>query len=385
MLRIRHNASVAVAPEAQGAHRLDPVVSATTERLFHEHSGWIYGYCLRMLRSPEDAEDALQATYLNAYRSLGQGVRPRGDSAWLLRIAQNVCFTRLRSSGRRARLEQLQDVTLLEETIPAPARSADELIGLTDALASLPEQQRRAILLREWQGLSYRELAESLGLSQSAVETLVFRARRSLAAALEDPAKRRRRFRAVHVLDLGGLVSAVKGFLLGSAGAKAVTAAALAVATTTTVVATDPMGIRPDRLDRSERASAPAAEVARPSAAPGASVADAGVRPAAVPTAEERLRGRDFGQAAAEKARAKSNGKAKGKANGANGQAAAEAPAQGKGKALGHAKSPGKAKSSKGNEGKGPDGTGRPEFAGATGPPPHAQGSPGKGGSKSKK
>ncbi|HXV57351.1 MAG TPA: RNA polymerase sigma factor, partial [Gaiellaceae bacterium] len=144
---------MAVAPEARGAVALDPAAAAQVERLFNEHSGWIYGYCLRLLRSPEDAEDAVQATYLNAFRSLREGTRPRVDSAWLLRIAQNVCLTRLRSSGRRAKLEHLQDVTVLEETVPAPVRTADELIGLTDALATLPEQQRRAILLREWQGL----------------------------------------------------------------------------------------------------------------------------------------------------------------------------------------------------------------------------------------
>ena len=51
----------------------------------------------------------------------------------------------------------------------------------------MPEQQRRAILLREWQGLSYREVAKELDVSQAAVETLIFRARRSLAAGLEQP------------------------------------------------------------------------------------------------------------------------------------------------------------------------------------------------------
>ena len=114
--------------------------------------------------------------------------------------------------------------------MPAPNRLRDELIGLEVALASMPEQQRRAILLREWQGLSYREVAEELDLSQSAVETLIFRARRSLAQGLEQPvAKPRRRLRrALHALDLGPLVGALKTLLLGGAAAKA-TVAAVAV------------------------------------------------------------------------------------------------------------------------------------------------------------
>lgn len=190
---------MAAAPEVQPP----PAASETAEQLFQEHSGWIYGYCLRILRSPEEAEDALQTTYLNACRSLNQGTRPRAGSAWLLRIARNVCLERLRSAGRRGRLERVQDITVLEETVAAPDRPHEALIGLTDALLGMPEQQRRAVLLREWKGLSHREIAEELGLTQAAVEALIFRGRRSLAAALENPEKRRR-LRSVHALDLGG-------------------------------------------------------------------------------------------------------------------------------------------------------------------------------------
>jgi RNA polymerase sigma-70 factor (ECF subfamily) len=236
---------MAVAPEAARAD-LAPAESETAEQLFQEHAGWIYGYCLRLLRSPEEAEDALQTTYLNACRSLSRGTRPQVGSAWLLRIAQNVCYARLRSSGRRGRLERAQDFTVLEETLPAPERSADELIGLTDALCSIPERQREAILLREWQGLSYSEVGARLGLSQSAVETLIFRARRSLAGALEAPERRSRR-RALHAVDLGGLAAALKGVFAGSAGIKTVAAVTVAVATTATVVATDPAGVWRDR------------------------------------------------------------------------------------------------------------------------------------------
>ena len=219
--------------------------SDTAEQLFHEHSGWIYGYCLRILRSPEEAEDALQTTYLNACRSLNEGTQPRAGSAWLLRIAQNVCFARLRASGRRGRLERIQDIAVLEETVAAPDRAEDELIGLTDALVAMPEQQRTAILLREWQGLSYGEVGEELGLTQSAVETLIFRARRSLAAGLESPPKRRR-LRSLHAFDLGGLLAALKGFVAG-AGVKTVAALTVVAATTATVAATDPAHVWRDR------------------------------------------------------------------------------------------------------------------------------------------
>jgi RNA polymerase sigma-70 factor (ECF subfamily) len=233
--------SVAVAHEASSAVRLEPAVSDRAARLFRQHSGWIYGYCLRQLRSPDEAEDALQATYLNACRSLKQGFEPQADSAWLFKVAQNVCLSRLRSSGRRARLERLHDVALLEDAVVAPHRPLDELIGLPDALASLTAEQRRAILLREWRGLSYREVAAELRLSQSAVETLIFRARRSLAAALENPESRRPRL--LHGLGLPGLLASAKSFFLGGGTAVGVkVAATVAVATTATVMVADPVG-----------------------------------------------------------------------------------------------------------------------------------------------
>ena len=99
----------------------------------------------------------------------------------------------------------------------------------------MPENQRRAILLREWQGLTYREISTELGLTQAAVETLIFRARRALAQGLEQDAdtwKKRLRRGA----DVGGAIAFVKA-LLGGGGAAAVKVAATALAVATTAVA----------------------------------------------------------------------------------------------------------------------------------------------------
>jgi hypothetical protein len=78
----------------------------------------------------------------------------------------------------------------------------DELVHLDEGLAALPELQRRALLLREWQGLSYREIRHELELSQGAVEQLIFRARRSLARELTEPSKRRRFGGTISVVSL---------------------------------------------------------------------------------------------------------------------------------------------------------------------------------------
>jgi RNA polymerase sigma-70 factor (ECF subfamily) len=228
------------------------------EELFTEHSRRIYAYCLRQLGSREEAEDAVQATYLNACRSLLSGFEPDVAQAWLYKVAQNVCLTKQRSSWRRGRVERPGDLQEIEEFAAAPSDPGDELLGIDDALASLPEQQRRAILLREWKGLSYREVAAEMGLSQGAVETLIFRARRSLAAALDDPGIPTRRARLAHAFDGGALVASLKAALGGSLSGSLATG--LAVAASATAIAAGPAG----HLDwLSPTALAPAAHVTR--------------------------------------------------------------------------------------------------------------------------
>jgi RNA polymerase sigma factor (sigma-70 family) len=201
--------------------------------LYERYSGLILGYCLRQLGSREEAEDALQTTFMNAFRGLQRGIVPEQESAWLFKIAHNVCLSRRRSSWRRGKVEAPNNFEVLQEVIPGREQVvADELIRLQDVLEDMPENQRRAILLREWQGLTYREISSELGLSQAATETLIFRARRALAQGLEQDAdtwKRRLRRGA----DAGGAVACIQAlFSGGGAAALKVGATVVAVAAT---------------------------------------------------------------------------------------------------------------------------------------------------------
>ncbi|HEY3541244.1 MAG TPA: RNA polymerase sigma factor [Gaiellaceae bacterium] len=225
-----------------------------TRALYEQYASQIFRFCLHQLGSREEAEDAVQSTFLNAFRGIRRGIVPQSESAWLFKIAHNVCLSRRRSSWRRDRVESPADFELVEELTPAPSSRRDELIGLQDVLEGMPEQQRRAILLREWQGLSYREIGEELELTQSAVETLIFRARRALADGLEQPAERPRRKRLASSA-LANLVS------LGS-GAAAKIAALVAVAGVGTVVATAPVH-RPAPQQPQRRVHLPAPAPAR--------------------------------------------------------------------------------------------------------------------------
>jgi RNA polymerase sigma factor (sigma-70 family) len=223
----------------------------------------VFGFCVNQLGSRDEAEDAVQSTFLNAHRALQRGVTPEAELAWLFKIAHNVCLTRRRSSRRRGRVESPSDLDAVQDVLPAPAReSADELIRLTDALSHMPDNQRRAILLREWQGLSYHEIADELQLSQSAVETLIFRARRTLAANLEvEPERPSTLARVRKVLDIGSLLGAVKT-LIAAGTAMQATAAAVAVSGAA-VVATSPP-VRHHFTPPAKVAAAPA--VAQPKA-----------------------------------------------------------------------------------------------------------------------
>ncbi len=162
---------------------VDPDVAL--QHLHREYSQRIYNYALSMLRSREDAEDAVQTTFMNAFGSLQAGRLPRQESSWLFRIARNVCLNRIRTQQRKP-------ASTIEGVDVAGGVSVDDAVeqrlhvrALRAALERLPDQQRKAIVMRELQGATYAEIADALDTTQGAVESLIFRARRHLAGALD--------------------------------------------------------------------------------------------------------------------------------------------------------------------------------------------------------
>jgi RNA polymerase sigma factor (sigma-70 family) len=156
-----------------------------TRDLYERYERRILAFCMSRLRNRQEAEDALQNTFVYAYKLLERGVVPDAELPWLFTIAHNVCRSRRRALWRRGHVEVPTDLDALQDVVGAPSGAGGESVAaLSGALASMPETQRRALLLREWQGLSYAEIGARLSLSQSAVETLLFRARRNLAKQL---------------------------------------------------------------------------------------------------------------------------------------------------------------------------------------------------------
>jgi RNA polymerase sigma factor (sigma-70 family) len=154
--------------------------SESLDNLYRRHGGEVYRYALAVLGNHADAEDVTQTTFLNAYRALEQGVRPRKPANWLLTIASNAIKQRFRQEQSRPRQVEL------DRDVPARAGEDDgPTVGeLLTALSKIPPQQRQAIVLREFEGRSYNEIAEIIGVTTSALETLLFRARRSLTEEL---------------------------------------------------------------------------------------------------------------------------------------------------------------------------------------------------------
>lgn len=152
------------------------------ERLYSRHAADVYRYSLALLRNPADAEDVTQTTFLNAYRAYRNGERPAAPRAWLIAIAHNVCRQRFRTAQRRVEEVAYED-GLAEATVPDPEAHGAE--DIRRALSHLAFNQRAALVMRELEGRSYAEIAEVLELSASAVETLLFRARRALREQLE--------------------------------------------------------------------------------------------------------------------------------------------------------------------------------------------------------
>ena len=161
--------------------------------LYDKHRGRVYAQCLRRLRSPADADDATQVTFLRAFTAINRGNGPRRLGPWLATIARNECSDRLSAAGKAVPMD-MAELALADDGPEPDARVLAEAEGaeVRAALEHLPFAQRSALHLREVCELSYAEVGERLAIPVTAVETLLFRARGNLRdeiLALRSPVK----------------------------------------------------------------------------------------------------------------------------------------------------------------------------------------------------
>ena len=142
----------------------------------------IYALAYRTIGREEDARDVCQETFLRAFRAL-PGFRGQAKfSSWLYRIALNLCRDWIRRERRTGFVQPPEEVDLLElAAAGAPAESMEDLVARKDqvraverVMALLPEDQRTAIVLKEYHGLTFQEIADLLGCPLSTVKTRLY-------------------------------------------------------------------------------------------------------------------------------------------------------------------------------------------------------------------
>ena len=174
--------------------------------IYREYSGQIHTYAYHLLGNPEDADDITQEVFIRAYARLGQLRDQTSMRSWLYRIATNLCMDHLRRLSRVKRIFGLEaplggspsDSEAPPRDIPQPMALAEiESVAERDhialALKRMPDKYAICLLLHSLQGLSYREIAEVVGVSPGAAAVRLSRARDLFARYYEELRKEAKR------------------------------------------------------------------------------------------------------------------------------------------------------------------------------------------------
>jgi len=171
--------------------------SAAFEELVRTYDQNVLRLALNMLRSPEDARDVYQETFLRVYRNLDQFRFDCSFHTWLYRIATNLCLDQLRR--RKVRKEEPTIVTTPEGTLDRTDMAAETRVDgdpyrhlfsgeirkrVKEALGELTPRERTVFELRHYQGMRLRKIGEVLGTSEEAAKNCLFRATQKMRSAL---------------------------------------------------------------------------------------------------------------------------------------------------------------------------------------------------------
>ena len=154
------------------------------ERIYREHSGRVYGLCLRLTRDPTMAEDCTQETFINAWRNLPSFEGRSALGTWLHRIAVNASLAR----ARRGSLEIVPQPSGDDEEPPFEGTAPDETppMDLEAAVSKLPEGARHVLVLYGIYGYTHEEAAGMLGIAVGTCKAQLHRARRLLRERLDN-------------------------------------------------------------------------------------------------------------------------------------------------------------------------------------------------------
>ena len=160
---------------------------AAFEELFHRHQGRVYSVTRRMMNNEEDAEDLVQEIFLKAYQKIDKFKYTSAFSTWLYRLAVNQCIDQLRKRKNSVNAMPLEEAILQvdEDTPEDHALLDDRNRQIWSAINSLRDKERAIIILKDIEGLSYKEIAEVFKCSLGRVKSRLHEARQKLKAILE--------------------------------------------------------------------------------------------------------------------------------------------------------------------------------------------------------
>jgi RNA polymerase sigma factor (sigma-70 family) len=150
------------------------------EEIYDRHHRGILGFCRHMLGSQQEAEDAVQHTFIASHRSLLADDREIALKAWLYVVARNRCLSLLRARHEHADIDDAATVVPATGGLSAEVEGREDLRALLGDLQRLPEDQRAALVLAELEAHSHDEIAVILGVPTAKVKALVFQARAAL-------------------------------------------------------------------------------------------------------------------------------------------------------------------------------------------------------------
>jgi RNA polymerase sigma factor (sigma-70 family) len=159
---------------------------APFDEIFRRYDGALRAFARRMLsHSGHDADDVVQDAFIRAYRGLRVTDRPMALRPWLYMIVRNRALDELRAPARAGAYDD-EYVLNAVPTIDAAQRAEerDEMRQIVHEIARLPERQRMALVLREFDGCSHVETARRLQTTVPATKSLIIRARSNLTAAV---------------------------------------------------------------------------------------------------------------------------------------------------------------------------------------------------------
>lgn len=166
--------------------------------LYNRYKGPVYGFCLKMLLDEEQAQDAMQDTFLRVYENRERLLNASSFKAWLFTIARNQCLNLIRRGKREVDLQDhhRRSASVRVSDLPGAKLEKNEQVEIVNYfLAQLKPDYREVIVLREYQNLSYEEIAAVTRSTLSAVKSRLFKARRKLASFMA-PALEREKERA---------------------------------------------------------------------------------------------------------------------------------------------------------------------------------------------